>query len=939
MPRGEVPLRGIPRGEVPLCEDGHMKARAVVAGRQTLVWAALGVCSVMLVKAVVIGGLGSASFALLDPRFGGVDGLGVLTNQAVAPGSAGRQQELATVGGGSSFDSFRSARGVAGLVPTHTVQGGVFGDGAAGRLPGVNQNAWLASRSGEGVHFFDRKPSYRADAEAAKNSATSAYRLQGKLLDAQSAYRTAQSAYRTAQATPHPRRPSRLHRVSAENAQGALASSPSAPVYLSKEQVLDMARMVSRDNLKRERARLAALNAHYNADGVLGRMPQATTSQILRSKDEFDNSAGGALFRASTTATSTGGSLSANFKSDVANANGALAAVPGDDKSWAQPSNDNGWAQATKDNGWATPTHDNGWATESKQNGWASAVHDNGWASAPSASASHGALLSMGESAGNAMGSLSQLKNQQNAWSQEPSRAEKKGALVSMRSGHAETMGSLASMKRGSYMGSLSLVKARRENRLGSLSQIKTSHDNAMGSLASVKTDPETNGALAKFKQNQAETDGSLSTLKGDEASTDGSLSGIKGGSFEGSLAITKGSDAAGSLSDVKGSDVFGSLSGSKVDDMAGGVLSVTKNTLDVGGALSLTANKEDVGGSLAGYGKQGEMVEGTLANTKGSDVGGSLSDVKGSKVNLGGSLSDVKGIMVDGALSAVTERPQGLGWLAQAPGLRGRLVNSHCDSEDTACADPAPGVDADADDAHSARKASIKTGGLLRVDVPTVAKTAKEAQKTAEEAAALKYMLGKELNEATRERTVQAAEKKVQKQEQALEHLLKASKEQVEEVQQKVQAAAAKASSESKAQPATAASVKVVGEWADARGTAPEVALKRPKAAKAAKAASEAASAVGDTMHVAKGQLKKQQKLDDDDLGKPLDDNEDDIGWHKSHWSTLAWVMFIMFGPVFTTAVVGLVGYYTGTVAALATCLLLVCMDIACYYYSWFLW
>jgi hypothetical protein len=889
MPRGvEVPLR---------CrEEGHMKERA--AGRQTLVWAALGVCSVMLVKAVVIGGLGSATFALLDPRFGGVDGLGVLTSKAVAPGSAGRQQELATVG--RSLDSFRAARGVAGLVPRQTVQGGIFGDGEEGRLPGVNQNAWLASRAGEGVHFVDSKRVF-------------------------------------VRAAPHPRRPSMLHRVSADNAQGALASlhsyrTPSA-----------LARMVSRNNLLRERARLAGLNEHYNADGVLGRMrslPQDTTSQFRRSK-EFDNSAGGALFRASTTATSTGGSLSANFKSDAANANGALAAVHGDDKSWAQPSNDYGWAQPTKDNGWATPTHDNGWATESKQNGWASAVHDNGWASAPSASDLHGALLSMGESAGNAMGSLSQLKNQQDAWSQEPSRAEKKGALASMRSGLAETMGALASMKSGSYMGSLSLVKARRENRLGSLSQIKTSHDNAMGSLASVKTDPETNGALAKFKQNLAETDGSLSTLTGDETATDGSLSGIKGGSFEGSLAITKGSDAAGSLSDVKGSDVFGSLSGSKVDDMAGGVLSVTKNTLDVGGALSLTANKEDVGGSLAGYGKQGEMAGGTLANTKGSDVGGSLSDVKGSKVNLGGSLSDVKGSMVDGALSAVTERPQGLGWLAQAPGLRGRLVKSRCDSQDTACADPAPGVGGNAEDANTARTAT-KTGGLLRMDMPTVAKTAKEAQKTAEEAAALKYMLGKELNEATRELTVQAAEKKVQKQEQALEHMLKASKEKVEEVQQKVQAAAAKPSSEAKPQPATAAAVKGVGEGADARGTAPDVAAKRPEtpehAEKAAKTASEAASAVGDTMHVAKGQLKKQQKLDDD-LGKPLDDNEDDIGWQKSHWSTLAWVMFIMFGPVFTTAVVGLVGYYTGTVAALATCLLLVCMDIACYYYSWFLW
>ena len=849
-----------------------MKARAASAGRRTLVWAALGVCSVMLVKAVVIGGLGSATFALLDPRFGGVDGLGVLTSRPAAPA---RQEELATVG--RSFDSFRAARGtVAGAVPTHTLQGSVFGDDGAGKLPGVNQNAWLASRAGEGVQFFDSKP-------------------------------------RFVRAVPHPRRPSMLHRVSAGDARGALASMRSHRTPNA------LVRMASRNSLMRERARLARLNEHSNAVGVLGRMPssaQPTTSQFLRSAGEFDNSAGGALFRTSTTPTSVGGSLSPNFQSDAGNANGALAAVHGD-KSWAQPAHDYAWAQAVKDNGWATPTHDNGWAAESKQNGWASAVHDNGWASAPSASASHGALLSM--RGGNSMGSLSELKGRQNAWSQEPSRAEKMGALASMRGGN--DMGSLSAVHDGgklNSMGSLSRVQAG-TNTMGSLSQVKASDVNSMGSLASVQTDPETNGALSNFKQNQAEIDGSLSTLQGDQAATDGSLSGIKGVNFAGSLAATKGSDAAGSLSDVKGSDVWGSLSSSDAKDMAGGVLSVTTNT-------------HDVGGSLAGftYGKQGEMVGGSLANTKGSDVGGSLSDVKSSMVQ--GALQQVggkvdKSEMVGGALSAVSAHPQGLGWLAQAPGLRGRMV------------------DRGAGDA-------VRKAPTASATAPQMTETAKEVQKTAEEAAALKYMLGKELNEASEMRAAQAAEikvkdqeklaaqaaeKKVKEQEQALEHLLKASKEKVEKVQAKVQAAAAKVVSEAKGKPAplTTSAVKGMVKGASAGGQAPRVAAKRPQPAEHHTA--PAASAVRDTMHVAKGQQKKQQKLDEE--GEPLDQNEDDIGWHKSHWSTLAWVMFIMFGPVFTTAVVGLVGYYTGTVAALATCLLLVCMDIACYYYSWFLW
>jgi carbohydrate-binding DOMON domain-containing protein len=93
--------------EVPLrCRDTEMgKLRQPGVHRSTLVWACLGVCSVMLVKAVVIGGLASATISLLDPRFGGVDGLGVLTiHNTAAPA---REQELDVVG--RNLDSFRPA--------------------------------------------------------------------------------------------------------------------------------------------------------------------------------------------------------------------------------------------------------------------------------------------------------------------------------------------------------------------------------------------------------------------------------------------------------------------------------------------------------------------------------------------------------------------------------------------------------------------------------------------------------------------------------------------------------------------------------------------------------------------------------------------------------------------------------------------------------------
>lgn len=639
------------------------------------------------------------------------------------------------------------------------------------------------------------------------------------------------------------------------------------------------------------------MNNRNNAIGALGRLqskPQPTTQQFLKSKDTVDNWAGGTLFRASTTSTSTQGSLSPNFRSDEGNANGALAAVHGD-KSWAEPAHDNGWASPVKDDGWAASVKDNGWAAASKQTGWASAVHDDGWASSPSAAASHGALMSMKDA--NPMGSLSQLKGHQDAWAKRPSHNEDMGGLASMASG--DNRGSLAQVHGGNNMGSLAMVRGT-ENSMGSLSAVKTSHVNFMGSLASVKTDPETNGALSNFKQNQAETDGSLSSFKDSLDSTDGSLAGLKASNSDGSLANTRGSDAGGSLADVKSSDVWGSLSNSNDEDMANGVLSVTKNGQDIAGSLSGFS-----------YGQDGEHVGGSLANTKGSDVGGSLAAVKGMMVNgalaVGGHVDNNE--MVGGSLSAVADRPQGNGWLSKTPGLRGRLVDRG---------------------AGDAAKQALTKGAANKV-----AESAKQVQQTEEEAAALKYMLGKELSEASEKRAALVAEKKVKDQEAALERVLKDSKEKMEKVQSKLAKAAKQEAKGAKPTPAAASKVVEKGatmKYADTKADSQHGSNTAVKVAPA--------SVDEGKMHVANGQVKKQRKSTKlGEEGEPLDGNEDDIGWHKSHWSTVAWVMFIMFGPVFTTAVVGLVGYYTGTVAALATCLLLVCMDIACYYYSWFLW
>jgi len=72
----------------------------------------------------------------------------------------------------------------------------------------------------------------------------------------------------------------------------------------------------------------------------------------------------------------------------------------------------------------------------------------------------------------------------------------------------------------------------------------------------------------------------------------------------------------------------------------------------------------------------------------------------------------------------------------------------------------------------------------------------------------------------------------------------------------------------------------------------------------------------------------------DEVDLG----DNWDDVGWVKHRWTLTTWALFVLSAPIFTILVTGLVGHSAGVVAAVVTFIILLCMDIACYYYSWYL-
>jgi hypothetical protein len=903
----EVPLR--------LRKEGFAKAQMPATGRQALVWACLGVSVVVLVKAVVIGGLGSATVGLLDPRYGGSDGLGVFTAHEA---KLARQQEL-------TMDA-----------------------------PGK-----LASEKNMG----------KAD-------------------------------LRFARTVQHPRRPFMLHRADVAAHLGQLRKQRG--ILLREKAILDklqaqrralaaLGRSPSTQPATQQPPMKATPRATW-ADGALARARTTVTSTDGSLSANFADDASntyGAL--GVTKQGSHGWAVPAedNGWAEPAEDNGWAKPTQDNgwaslvkDKSWASRVRDDSWAMPVKDDGWAQPTSDNGWAMQTKQTAWAAPVHDDAWASSPSLAVSRGALMSVKDD--NPVGSLALASGHQDGWTKGPSMSEDMGALASMREQTSNTGGILSGLKndQAAVDGSVSSVKNTDVATQGSLSAFKDSAEATGGSLASVKGGSFA-GSLADTKS--SDVDGSLADSKGRDMA-DGVLSVTKGGQdVGGSLARlpkSKYNDVEGSLANIKGGDMWGgvlsvasngqdadidgSLSNTKGDDMAGGVLSVTSDGKDVGGSLARLSQK----------GKRGGNVGGSLAKTQGHE-------------------------MVQGSLSATKDHSEGAVWLPRAPGLRGRVLKRSPADAVTADAKSAKG----AGPKGASRAVATATGSESTVEsakeMKDVQKTREEAaalqymlgkelneatqkhdekvrekQRKLKERAANKAVVAAE--ETLKRKQEQVA---LKKQQQALERKLASSRKRVQKIQSElsrkaasIKADLAKAQAEVSRKLGTmkADLAKASTEKAEAVPQKMDSAVMVRKSAKAepkketavatmvagghttsakglqhtagsAHGSVHEAEPVHESMHVVKGQQKKQQKLDDaegeDKERLPYDYNDDDIGWQKKHWSTVAWVMFIMFGPVFTSAVVALVGYYTGTVAALATCLLLVCMDIACYYYSWFLW
>ena len=189
---------------------------------------------------------------------------------------------------------------------------------------------------------------------------------------------------------------------------------------------------------------------------------------------------------------------------------------------------------------------------------------------------------------------------------------------------------------------------------------------------------------------------------------------------------------------------------------------------------IAVTASEEAVAGGVLSVPRAG----GSRADAAGSHGQGVLAATKGREMVRGalgvGGASDASE-MVGGSLTAVRSRVEGNGWLARAPGLRGRLAK---------------------------QRVAVHTASRGRPPAELV-KSAKEVQKTRQEAAAMQYMLGKELSAAAKKRddvarakaaaaaeaaaersTEHAAEKKLTAEEQQLERELAASRLRVESVE-----------------------------------------------------------------------------------------------------------------------------------------------------------
>jgi hypothetical protein len=62
------------------------------------------------------------------------------------------------------------------------------------------------------------------------------------------------------------------------------------------------------------------------------------------------------------------------------------------------------------------------------------------------------------------------------------------------------------------------------------------------------------------------------------------------------------------------------------------------------------------------------------------------------------------------------------------------------------------------------------------------------------------------------------------------------------------------------------------------------------------------------------------------------------DVGWEKHEWNAPSWALFFFFGPVVTALAVFIVWYVAGVIPAVVMLVMLLCLDIGAYYYSWYL-
>jgi hypothetical protein len=121
-------------------------------------------------------------------------------------------------------------------------------------------------------------------------------------------------------------------------------------------------------------------------------------------------------------------------------------------------------------------------------------------------------------------------------------------------------------------------------------------------------------------------------------------------------------------------------------------------------------------------------------------------------------------------------------------------------------------------------------------------------------------------------------------------------------------------------------------------------------KAATAGAFAGGAGPAIAATAFAGAGGM-RGAKLSEDDSAADGDAEEEtpaeekanikrfnDVGWEKHEWNAPSWALFFFFGPVVTALAVFIVWYVAGVIPAVVMLVMLLCLDIGAYYYSWYL-